>query len=138
LLTEDIGNDNFFGIFPFDDNSVDYTTFAELLAASDDSMNDGSELLEWSVVAQSLLALISDDSPGFSSPSYSSETSHGSTFAELGLEFQSQLSEDTTNIANERANTLVGDIGQISPTESIAVAIGSNITAISRYFVSPL
>lgn len=122
---------------PFDDNSVDYATFTELPAAStDDFMNDGAELLEWSVVAQSLFALLPDDSTVFPSPSYSSETSYGSNFAELGLDFDfnSRPSEGNTSVIDEHVNILI----QTSPEESNAATIGSNITAISRYFISTL
>ena len=125
-------------MFPFDGNSVDYAAFTEFLTASnDDLMNDGAELLPWSVVAQSLLALFPYGSPDFSSPSFSSETS-GSIFTEFELDLNSRPSEDDTNIVNEHTNTLAGDILETSPAESNDVAMGTSSAAISRYSLSPL
>src|SRR5271169_1865332 len=126
-------------MFPFDDNSVDYATFAELLTVSMvEFMNDGTELLEWSIVAQSLLALFHDDSPVFPSPSFSSETSYGSTFTEFEPDFNSRPSDDNLDIADDHSDKSMGAIGETSPTESNAVAIGTNRIVISRYSISPL
>jgi hypothetical protein len=123
-------------MFPFDDNSVDYATSAELLTVSmDEFMNDGTELLEWSIVAQSLLALFPNDFP---SPSFSSETSYGSNFTEFEHDFNSRPSDDNLNIVDEHSDTLMGATGETSPTESNAGTIGTSSTVISRCSLSPL
>jgi hypothetical protein len=131
VLIEDIGGDDMPMMFPCDDNFVDYATFAEPLTASkDDFMNDGSELLEWSVIAESLLALFPVDSP---SPSFPSEASYSSIFTGFELDLNSRPLYDNTNIVDEHADTLMSDIGETSPAESNIIAIGTNSTVISRY-----
>ena len=122
-------------IFPLDEHSVDSTAFVELLTApGDDFLDNGSQLVEWSVITQSSLALFPDDSPVFPAYSFASGTSYASIFSEL--ELNSRPSNDM-KIANEPANILVGDIGD-SLAESSNLAIGTNNSLILRYSLSSL